>query len=111
MTNDIKKMIKVAEKLNWSVSVEGNEFEFQKYSPAGQDFNMSITAEDLDEVIEKINERCDDFDISEETYLWLDNSGHGIKGAPHNMKDLYEDMEACLKMMEELYEELEQINP
>ena len=70
------------------------------------DFNFEIIADSLDEAIEKIKERCDNFDCSEETYLWLDNSGHGANGAPYNMKDLYEDMESCLEMMEELYEEL-----
>lgn len=106
MNKDIEKMIEVAEKLNWTVRVNDNNFEFNKYSPAGQDFNISITAENLGEVVEEIKERIDNFDCSEETYLWLDNTGHGTKGAPYDMKDLYEDMEACLKMIEELYEEL-----
>lgn len=109
MSKNIKKMIKVAEKLGWVVSINGNEFTFSKYSPAGQDFNIEIIANDLEEVIEEIQERCDSFDCSEETYLWLDNTGHGKNGAPYDMKDLYEDMESCLEMMKALHDELEEI--
>lgn len=109
MKKDFKKIIKVAEELGWSVQIEKNEFTFRKYSPAGQDFNVYINADNLEEVIEKIQERCDNFDCSEETYLWLDNTGHGANGAPYDMKDLYEDMESCLEMMQELHDELEKI--
>jgi hypothetical protein len=107
MEKDIKRMIEVAEKLGWSVQIDSNEFTFGQCSPAGQDFNITITADSLEKAIKEIQERCDNFNCSEETYLWLDNTGHGTKGAPYDMKDLYEDMEACLKMMQELYDELQ----
>ena len=110
MKKDIKKMIEVAENLNWSVKIEENEFTFQKYSPAGQDFNFDIEVNSLEEAIKEIKNICNNFDCSQETYLWLDSEGHGIKGAPYNMKDLYEDTEACLEMMQELYKELEKNN-
>lgn len=110
MEKDIKTLIEVAEKLDWSVAyIDGNEFTFGKYSPAGQDFSITITADSLEDAIKKIQERCDNFDCSEETYLWLDNSGHGKNGAPYDMKDLYEDMESCLEMMQEFHDELEKI--
>ena len=38
-------------------------------------------------------QRYESFDVSEEAYLWLDNSGHGKNGAPYDMKDVYEDIE------------------
>jgi hypothetical protein len=106
----MNKMIETAENLEWSVRIDGNDILFSKLSPAGQDFNIQVTAEDLYDVVAELKERCDNFDCSEETYLWLDDSGHGTNGAPYDMKDLYEDMEACLKMMEELYEELEMLS-
>ena len=48
----------------------------------------------------------DNYDCSYEAYLWLDNTGHGTNGAPYDMKDVYEDMEACEKMIFELWESL-----
>ena len=103
---EVKKVIRIAESLGWSLTVQDGEFEFQKYSPAGQDFNIAITAVSAREIYNGLKQRCDDYDCSEEAALWLDESGHGENGAPHDMKDLYEDMEACKEMMCELYETL-----
>jgi len=104
----VNKIVKIAEKLDWNVNIDNNDLEFTKYSPAGQEFNFRVDGEDLEEVTQNINERCENFDCSEEAYLWLDDSGHGTNGAPYDMKDLYEDMEECLTMMEELRDELEE---
>lgn len=106
MKKFINKVKEISEKLNWNVNIDDNMFAFSKYSPSGQDFNFSEYGENLEELINNINSYCQGFDCSEETFLWLDNFGHGKNGAPYDMKDLYEDMEACLKMVEELREEL-----
>ena len=104
------KIIKVAEENGWSVYIEDEAednicFDFGKYSPAGQDFHVSAELEDMeiDTLTNNLYERYSDFDVSSETYLWLDNTGHGTNGAPYDMKDLYEDMEACHGMIMELY--------
>lgn len=89
----------------WSISDYGNgSFYFSKYSPAGQDFGFEVEGDDLDELASNIYNYYDDFDVSYETYLWLDESGHGKNGAPYDMKDLYEDMQACEDFIMELYE-------
>lgn len=111
---DIKeRVIQIAEENDWSVDVEDNQngnytFEFRKYSPAGQDFSFCADMEDNNVwlLIDNIYERYSDYDCSEEAYLWLDNTGHGNNGAPYDMKDLYEDMEACEQMMLELHDKL-----
>ena len=36
-----------------------------------------------------------DYDVSYETYLWLDNTGHGKNGAPYELEDILEDIKAC----------------
>ena len=107
---EIKKIANIAEKLEWSVSINDNDFELSKYSPAGQDFYIYISAEDLEDLedfADNLNERYNDFDVSEEAYLWLDDSGHGKNGSPYDMKDLYEDMEACQEMIKELADEIQ----
>ncbi len=101
---DIDKVVKISESLDWNITVNGNEFEFEKWSPAGQDFCMSITADSMDDLINKLFEYYDNYDPSEEASLWLDDSGHGKNGAPYNMKDVYEDMEACQGMILELHD-------
>ena len=83
---------------------KNGSFYFSKYSPAGQDFGFEVEGEDLDELASNIYKYYDDFDVSYEAYLWLDDTGHGINGAPYDMKDLYEDMQACEDFIIELYE-------
>ena len=108
--NIVKKIINTAESLEWSVTYNGGgEFDFQKFSPAGQDFNMSISANSLDELKENLYEWYKNYDCSEEAYLWLDESGHGKNGAPYDMKDVYEDMEACVDMVKELAADIQNI--
>ena len=60
-----------------------------------------------DNVADAIYEYWEGFDVSYETYIWLDETGHGMNGAPENMKDLYEDMEACETMVHDLWLALE----
>lgn len=78
--------------------------EFRNYSPAGQDFFFNVwTDGDGSSLAHDIFEYYDNFDVSSAAYLWLDSDGHGKDGAPYDMKDVYEDMEDCAKMIKELY--------
>lgn len=101
----LEKVIDCAEGIDWNFNFyeDDNRFEFFKYSPAGQDFNFAVEAESLEELVDEIDKYGEDFDCSEHAYAWLDNTGHGKNGAPYDMKDVYEDMEACVDMMKELH--------
>lgn len=33
----------------------------------------------------------EDYDVSEETYIWLDDTGHGRSGAPYDLEDVLAD--------------------
>lgn len=116
MVDRFEKIYEIAEREGWTVSHRYKSetsvyFLFSKFSPAGQDFNIEITVEDrpenecliYDKVCDAIIIFWDRFDVCEETYLYLDNTGHGTNGAPRDMKDLYEDMEACEIMVADLW--------
>ena len=104
MKKEIKAIIKKAESLGWNIDISDNEITFNQYSPEGQDFSFSIDkTDDIEELVNSIYERYDNYDVSSEAYLWLDSDGHGMNGAPYDMKDLYEDMEACKDMINDLY--------
>ena len=107
---ELAKVIENIEKLGWNATLEDDNYvSLQIYSPAGQDFNISVDTEnDVDAFIENIYKCYENFDVSYETYLWLDNEGHGINGAPYDMRDLYNDMEACEQLILKLYNELKQ---
>lgn len=110
--NIIEESIK---EYDWSVTityysdVNVTAFDFRKYSPEGQDFlfEAEMQGTDVDSLLDEMNAKYDAFDCSHEAYLWLDESGHGKNGAPYDMKDVYEDMEACLEMMSELIDTIE----
>lgn len=101
-----KKIIKKIEEMDFSVEQEcDGVYLFRRYSPAGQDFNFTINTENsIEEFAVNVLNYYEDFDISSETYIWLDSNGHGTNGAPHDMKDVYEDMETCVEYIYELYE-------
>lgn len=82
---------------NWCISID---------SPEGQDCNIEVEAETFSELAEKVESFVESYDVSSEAYLWLDNSGHGINGAPYDMKDVYEDMEWFEKKASELADAL-----
>lgn len=107
MNEGIKELIVKIESFGWSVTKEDdNQYFFSKFSPAGQDFSINVEAESAEDLIDNIYEAYENFDVSEATYLWLDNTGHGVKGAPHEMKDVLADMEACEQMILELHKKL-----
>lgn len=101
----LDEFISATEELEWRV-IEEEHVEFGRYSPAGKDFWMEFTTTSPEKLLEDMRNYINSYDISEETYLWLDDTGHGKNGAPYDMMDVYEDAEACLNMVEELYSKL-----
>lgn len=109
MKKEIKnQIIEIGESLDFEVSIteeENVDILFSKFSSCGQDFNIEITVDtdaDLMDIYHKLDEYYESFDVSEETYLWLDESGHGKNGAPYEMIDVYNDMKECEGFIKEL---------
>lgn len=110
----INTVIGCTENSGWHVYVYDHPtkdevmFEFSKFTPAGQDFSFSATMQDgnLYSVVREVEYYYEGFDPDEETYLWLDESGHGRNGAPYRMKDVLKDMEAAKRMVARLREKL-----
>ena len=93
--------------LGWSIEEYEENYELGIYSPAGKDFSMIVEKDDdIKYFIGNIHKVYTDFDVSYETYLWLDEEGHGTNGAPYDMKDAYEDMKWFEDAIYELYEDL-----
>lgn len=79
-------------------------YRFGRYSPAGQDFGFTIDpGGSIIDLIHALYEYWDDYDVSYETFIWLDSTGHGGNGAPYDMRDCYNDMETCKGYIHELY--------
>jgi len=104
--NEIKKIKDVLKNSDWDIDIQSGYITFNTFSPCGQDLTIEIDTEDLNlqKLNDEMNDRYNNYDVSYETYLWLDSDGHGRNGAPYDMKDLYEDMEECHKKINELAE-------
>jgi len=100
-----KRLTKMIEKADFVIEYEDETIiGFSKYSSAGQDFHFCIDTENsLDYFLMNILSYYQDFDVSYEASLWIGADGHGINGAPYDIKDIYEDMEECQEFIMELY--------
>ena len=104
----IEEILEKIKELGWSVDEYDDCYELGTISPAGQDFIIIIySKENIEDFIDQIYDKYNEFDVSYETYLWLDEYGHGKNGAPYDMKDVYEDTEWCEEAILELYDDLQ----
>mgnify|MGYP000122923160 CR=1 FL=1 len=102
---DVEKLLKKCKELGFTVTEADKKYVcISQYSPEGQDCNVSVETENL---IENLRTYAECFDVSEETYYWLDSFGHGSNGAPYDMKDVYEDMQWWKETLLVLVDELE----
>ena len=107
----IAQLLKTADGLGWHTSpcnfANETGYELSKYSPAGQDFIVSIEStsdgtESPETLIKNLEEYINGYDPSAEALLWTGPDGHGHNGAPHELEDIISDMKACREMMREL---------
>ena len=117
MDKKFEKIYEIAEREGWQVDsyfVDEIETEviflFEKYSPDGRDFVFEICVPNEDDeytlyynVADAIADYWEGFDVSYETYIWLDENGHGKNGASYDMSDVYKDTESCEKMIGDLW--------
>ena len=117
MDKKFEKIYEIAQSEGWKVDYSYTDeketmvsFLFKKYSPDGRDFVFEICVPNDDDeytlyynVADAITDYWEGFDVSYETYIWLDENGHGKNGAPYDMSDVYKDTESCEKMIGDLW--------
>lgn len=74
----IRKVTDIAQEKGWSINVEDEnktsiQFEFQRYTKYGQNFNFNadMQDEDIDTLIAGMKRYYEDFDPDYEAYLWM----------------------------------------
>ena len=103
---------KVAERCDANLNEEGQGFvRYSCYSPAGQDFSLNIPSKsDMSDFIDNFIKEVDDFEPEEEALLWVDPVKHiGINGAPHDFKDIIQDMKDCQSQANDFIKDFEKI--
>lgn len=108
MNKRLEYILEKTQSLDYKIEQEdGIVYSLRTFSPFGQDCYAEIDSEnDAEMFINNLRNYADDFDVSYEAYLWLDETGHGRNGAPYDMRDVYEDMEWWKNAMTELADTL-----
>ena len=113
------KIIQAADNAGWSCTIEkrkndkwyhgGYYIAFNTDTHYGQDVWYEYDVKTLEEVIEAVQNSYDGYDIDEEVYLWIDNTGHPKNGAPSSISALLADMQEKENLLEKLNEELQKL--
>lgn len=92
------KYREICEHLEWAVMECGDgNIELEKYSPAGEDFIITVGEEDF---VENVKAYAAHFDQEEHIEMWV-NARHSTKGVP-SIKELVVDAQAIDDMLREL---------
>ena len=108
-----QKIIDTVEKNGFSiheVEKHGNEFivEINQGTPLGEDWWEAIWFDGTnDRFVEAIRDRYNNFDVDEETEIWIENRGKN--GVPSSIKALVEDAEWKESELERLANDLEEL--
>ena len=98
-----KRIFDKLEELDWSVSIyDVTGWEFEKYSPAGEDFIFTVTAEKTEDVWREVQRYAIDFDQDEHIEMWV-KARNSTAGVP-SIRVLVEDAAEIQKMLDELAE-------
>lgn len=95
----LEEFIEICERLDWKVVDCGKCFELQKYSPAGEEYSISIEKDDF---MEDVYNAWASFDIDEHAAGWYEAGKNGRSGVP-SLSVLVWDAEQISKMLEQLY--------
>lgn len=91
-----EELISITESLGWNVIENKDTLHFFITTPAQQSFSFDLDKKkDIKDLLQSLDDYRNNFNVSSETYRWLDETGHGKNGAPHNMMDVYKDFEWC----------------
>ena len=102
----------VAERCGGTLNEEGNGYiRYSCYSPAGQDFSLNIPCKsDMSDFIDNFKKEVANFEPEEEALLWVDPVTRiGINGAPHDFKDIIQDMKDCQSRANDFIKDFEKI--
>lgn len=114
ISKELQRMLDKAEEMDWSYTVYAESsqnnrtyVDLEKYSPAGEDFGMTIDfdAEDQAEsFLKDLSDYADNFDVDKHVGMWMPSRGKNE--CPSTVRELVEDAEAIAEMIKELFEVL-----
>lgn len=98
---------KIGGSLGWVITIDNGYVYFLKKN-AGRDYYFKTEkCNNVEDFSEEFWNSYENFDVSSEAYLRLDNSGHGTNGAPYEMIDVYNDMKDFQNKIKDLWSRLD----
>ena len=99
MNTNLENLLAYIETLGWDVYCDGDgSVELYQFSPAGEDFGFTVSANNL---IEDVKDYAESFDSEEHAAMWYDAGQRGVRGVP-SLHELVEDADAIQEMLEDL---------
>lgn len=100
-----KRFTLIAEKCGFNVEEpqqQGKEWyiELQQYTPAGEDWWVTVWFDEPNGILESVESLYADFDVDDEAEKWIE--GRGKNGVPSSIKVLVEDQEWKEEKLHEL---------
>lgn len=92
-----KKQREVTENLDWKIYEGKDYYELESYSPAGEDFIITVRR-DGESYAYELKEIYEDFDPSDHAVMWYGQN----RGEPSSLRELLDDAEAEKQMIREL---------
>lgn len=92
---------------DWSVNRDLTDLELEYDDGYNQHFIALNECYEPSEFIYNLSKYWAGFDVSQETYYWLDKTGHGKNGAPYEMKDIIRDFERFHEAIYDLIKNVE----
>ena len=98
------KMRKALEKCGVDVSNTDFGIQITYYTKHGGEEDVDVPESQCDDeaIAEWLSREYENYDVSYETYIWLDNTGHGANGAPHELEDVLADKKEWERKLYEL---------
>ena len=109
MKDWLSRLIDKADELEWHVTkCDDGSYEFEKYSPAGEDFFFSVSADGPEELCREVRRYANEFDTEEHITMWVEAKQSGRSGIP-SIRRLVEDADDIDEMLSELADALEDV--
>ena len=94
-------------KVDTTINEKNNQVELslETWTPAGRDVVFEFEFKDKttkEQISKSFQEYYDNYDVSFETYIWLDDEGHGKNGAPYEMESVLIDTQWVENELSEL---------
>lgn len=102
----LKTLEQILNETNWEpVHEDGNSYGF-RWLGGDYDGYITLTGDTMEELAEDAYAAYENFDVDQETALWIDDDGHGKNGAPYHIRDILEEFENYERDLEFLWDTL-----